>query len=274
MLKFIKRDLKKIILFIIFFIVIIPIGINLLFKIYVGLDFFAAEWTAGDFLSYYGVFIGSVVTIYGIYITIQYSEFNYREDVHNRVLPYIALTTLKRKARYSIFTNEDTESDNVNGDFYEEYRLHEMYFVICNGNIEIKSELSKEQKSVLIKGGNRWVKVAEGGYAFQNTSLVSMPMEIENVGNGAAINLRIGLNKVNDQDPLFILPINLRVNDKMYLHVFAENQTDDNVGDYTLSFYYSDIFGKSYMQENKIFIKKEASQVIGQIDLESKQIAI
>lgn len=56
---------KKLIAFIIFMVIIgVPLIIHILFKLHPDIDFFVAEWTAGELLSYYGsilAFLGTVI---------------------------------------------------------------------------------------------------------------------------------------------------------------------------------------------------------------------
>ena len=56
---------KKLIAFITFMIIFgIPFIIHVLFKLHSNIDFFVAEWTAGELLSYYGsilAFLGTVI---------------------------------------------------------------------------------------------------------------------------------------------------------------------------------------------------------------------
>ncbi len=59
------KDHKKLIAFITFMIIFgIPFIIHVLFKLHSNIDFFVAEWTAGELLSYYGsilAFLGTVI---------------------------------------------------------------------------------------------------------------------------------------------------------------------------------------------------------------------
>ena len=56
---------KKLIAFIIFMVIFgVPLIIHILFKLHPNVDFFVAEWTAGELLSYYGsilAFLGTVI---------------------------------------------------------------------------------------------------------------------------------------------------------------------------------------------------------------------
>ena len=56
---------KKLIAFIIFMVIFgVPLIIHILFKLHSNIDFFVAEWSAGELLSYYGsilAFLGTVI---------------------------------------------------------------------------------------------------------------------------------------------------------------------------------------------------------------------
>lgn len=87
-------------------------------------------------------------------------------------------------------------------------------------------------------------------------NLVSVPLEVENVGNGTAINLRIGLNKATNIKPVYITTINLKQNMTIYIHIFSENPTDNDLAEYNLEFYYNDIYKRKYAQKYIFSIKK------------------
>ena len=57
-----KKDLPKIIIIAIVILFVIPLLINLSFKID-SIRLLAAEWTAGDLLSFYGAVLGAVITL-------------------------------------------------------------------------------------------------------------------------------------------------------------------------------------------------------------------
>lgn len=59
------KNHKKLIAFTIFMVIFgVPLIIHILFKLHPNVDFFVAEWTAGELLSYYGsilAFLGTVI---------------------------------------------------------------------------------------------------------------------------------------------------------------------------------------------------------------------
>lgn len=87
-----------------FFLIVVPALINLAFKLHAPCGFLAAEWSAGDVLSFYGAMLASVATIMGVYLSIDYAQRNYREDEANRVRPYLALTHYKSKSRSNLLS--------------------------------------------------------------------------------------------------------------------------------------------------------------------------
>lgn len=78
------KENYKIILLVLGLTIIGPLIINILFKLHPIIDFFVAEWDASATLSYYGTILASILAIFGIFITIQYSQKSYKDDVRDR----------------------------------------------------------------------------------------------------------------------------------------------------------------------------------------------
>ena len=98
---------------------VIPCLINYAFKVDCPIELFRAEWNAGDAVSFYGVIISSVFTIIGVYITIQYSQKSYKEDLKNQILPFFVVSNLKIKSGSSWL--DKNESENINDQMKNEY---------------------------------------------------------------------------------------------------------------------------------------------------------
>lgn len=212
----------KIIGSIIIFWVLIPLIINLAFKINAVTSIFAAEWSAGDVLSFYGSIIAAVVTIIGVYITIDYSRKNFDEDEMNRIRPYMALTHYKFRARKVLLGNNTPVETENQGDFYEEYKLERIYIVLNESSIEIKDKLEKDQLDILMSGGMHWESGSNGRAALRSYPYISYPFKVENVGCGAAINTVIGF--CEEQKPRRGVSVfTLKPGDSAYLHIFCED---------------------------------------------------
>ncbi len=83
-----KRDIKKpwykkwwvYATVIIITVIIIPLLINIAFKVSSGYDLLIAEWGAGDALSFYGTVLGSIVTVIGLITTIIFTNKQNRQS--------------------------------------------------------------------------------------------------------------------------------------------------------------------------------------------------
>nr|WP_297707251.1 hypothetical protein [uncultured Butyrivibrio sp.] len=257
LVKWLKEHWKRCIFFGFVFVILVPLLINILFKIQSPIDFVVAEWDASAALAFYGALLGAGITVYGVYLTIQYSRENYREDVRNRVLPFIVIDMLKTKSHKNIFsTNEIDNEPEFEG--YIEYKLEDYYCILKDGKIEYRNALTKEQKQLIENGGTRWVPNGNGG-SYVVVDEICVPLEFENIGNGTAVNFRCGINRrdVPIDDRRFLPVIAFRVGGKLMMHIFSEDCGRDskNLGEYILSFVYEDIYKNKYEQSFDISIE-------------------
>ena len=220
----------------------------------------ATAWDASATLSYYGTIIAAVIAICGVYVTIQFSQKNYREDVRNQALPFIVIDVLKTKYYKQIYpADSNTVMDKekpVDGN--QEYKLNDYYCILENGTISYKSSLSKQQQELHDNGGGRWELIANG-YAYRVMDYLCVPIEIENIGNGPAVKMRYGLNRknANIHDKIYRVPITLKTSTPIILRIFSEDCSKDsgNLGEYELSFFYEDLYSNRYEQQFDITIE-------------------
>lgn len=252
------RENYKIILSVIGFIFLGPIVINILFKLHLSIEYFKAEWDASAALSYYGAIIAAVIAIYGIFITIQYSQKSYKDDVRNRSMPFIVIDVLRTSSYRTLFSSNNTRSVAEQTEGYREYKLMDYYCILENGEIEYRTGLTKSQQKLLNDGGFRMVS-CEGRICAQVVDEVCIPFEIENIGNGAAIRMRYGVNRKGTTEPdrKYLKPLSLKTNTPLMFHIFSENCSEGsvNLGEYVLSFYYEDIYSNKYEQHFDITIE-------------------
>ena len=64
---------------------VVPIIINECYKANSG---YLTMWTAADMLSYYGTILAASGAVIGVFLSIQYSQKQYKEDTRHRALPY------------------------------------------------------------------------------------------------------------------------------------------------------------------------------------------
>ncbi len=257
LIKWLKGRWKQCVLFVFVFVILIPLLINLLFKLHSSIDFFVAEWNASAALTFYGALLGAGITVYGVYLTIQYSRENYKEDVRNRVLPFIVIDKLKTKSHKNIFSKND-KVDETEFEGYIEYKIEDYYCILNDGKIEYRNSLTKEQKQLIENCGTKWIPNSNGG-SYVVVDEICVPLEFENVGNGTAVNFRSGINRkdIAVAERRFLPVIALRVGGKIMMHIFSEDcgKTSKNLGEYVLSIVYEDIYKNMYEQNFDISIE-------------------
>ena len=57
----------------------------------------------------------------------------------------------------------------------------------------------------------------------------------------------------------------------IYIHIFSENPTDNDLGEYNLEFYYNDIYKRKYAQKYIFSIKKDESKIFAELNFDSTQ---
>lgn len=273
---YVKKHLVSLIIVVI---VLIPVIIYLLSVIPL-LPSGGNDWS-GFWGGYIGAIIGGICTVIGVYWTIEYSQENYKEDVRKRVLPYMALTVLHKDIKTNIFNlleishEESHIDDSVDEEnAYKEYRLNKIFIIIENGEVKYTKWLSDEQ--VLLIKNNGYEEVYDSGVTISSyKEFISIPLEIDNVGNGAAIRFEIGLNRVDEKEPILVGPINIKVGGKLYIHIFSDDLEDNNInlGEYILELHYEDIYTNAYNQKYEFTLKRvvETKTVIALLNPSAKQ---
>lgn len=274
MVDWLKAYWRKLLIFIIVFIVLIPVGINMAFKCSCGIEFFEAEWGPGDALGFYGAILASVATIIGVYLSIEYAQRNYREDEKNRIRPYLALTHMHAKSRYNLFSpiSIQNKQEMQENKLYCEFRLDEVYIIISRTGIEFKDRLTDAHNKLLQTAGFGW-KVSEHGYTLEANDYVSLPFEVDNVGSGAAIDFKLCFYRKGSDNPRGVSLYTLKLGGKIYFHIFSELEDQTLFGEYLLDFRYKDIQNTNYSQKYPIIIERDVAtnRVRQMVDLTGEQ---
>ena len=279
MKAFLSKYKWKLLLAFAIFIVAIPFGINSLFKLTSPLNIFIAEWGAGDALAFYGVMLASATTIIGVYISIEYAQRNYRIDEANRVKPYLALTHYKSHSKTNLFsgfapsqTGKSIGEQDQGTSAYEEYRLEKVYIIINQATIEYRDRLSDAQQQRLKSGGFEWCNQGGGCHTLQARSFVSVPFEVENVGNGAATNTMVAFYKKGEKRRGVSL-YTIKQGDSFYFHSFCDDANIVKGHDYIIELLYGDIIGNYYSQKYPVVFDEDAEmkRFCTTVDLSGKQ---
>lgn len=231
------------------------------------------DW-AGFWGGYFGAIIGGICTVVGVFLSIQYEREKGQDDAERAVLPYIALTTLEKenKVDYShLKTEDDIDDDEPDG--YNEFLLEKIYFIIRGESAIPKRKLTKEQRVLLENEGHRRKEMTKGVAILTQQRVLSVPMLLTNVGNGAAINFRVGFHlsntKYNDKDVKYTIAKHLEKGANFYLNLFFEDlneYTEDK--QFVLRIHYENIYAQEYLQE--YFVTVKDGKFI-QIDLGNRQ---
>ena len=231
------------------------------------------DW-AGFWGGYFGALIGGICTGVGVFLSIRYEREKGQDDAERAVLPYIALTTLEKenKVDYSrLKTEDDIDDDEPDG--YTEFLLNKIYFVIRGDKASPQKKLTKAQRVLLENEGFRNEEIIEGTEVLTQQRVLSGPMLLTNVGNGAAINFRVGFHlsntKYNDKSVRYTVAKHLKKGADFYLNLFFEDldeYTEDK--QFVLRIYYENIYDQKYLQEYPVLIKKGK---LPKIDLGYKQ---
>lgn len=258
MLRFMKKYKYQIIIVLIIALICIPLGIHILFSVPAPFAFLCAKWTAGDVLSFYGTIISAVCTVLGVFLSIQYAQENYKEDTEKRVLPYIGLTKLDEKNKNNIFNIISPQDIPDDESGYKEFLSEKCCFIINNGEIIPKYDLSKSQKALLMNCGMEETIDTNGVQILRNRNIVSFPFVLESMGNGPAVCCRIGLHTEStkwDQGK-YLPPRYFSLGSSFKVRIFFDDITKCKIGD---TFYfrvaYENIYGDKYLQEYPIVVK-------------------
>ena len=274
--KYLSKHKRQLVIGCVLFLIIIPLVINWLFKKPALFELFHAEWYASDALSFYGTILASITTIMGVYLSIDYAQKNYREDESNRVRPYFALTHLKSKSKYSWLDDtaeiDECMENHKSARIYEEYKAERIFIILKRSSINYKYELTQEQKDILETGGMKWQEIGKGARALTSLEYISLPFEIENVGNGTALCLQVGFY-TEDTDKMGINFYTVKPNKNLYVHIFASDIVGILDKDYCLELVYRDILGNQYSQKYPVRFEqdKKTKRVLQHIDLTGNQ---
>lgn len=262
-MKWIEQHWKR--LMVLSFMVLLggPLIINSLFKMKAPIEIFIAEWNAGDVLSFYAVIVSSVIAISGISLTIKSSREEQQENTRNSVLPFILINYLDVQTKSVDLLNFDTIDVQNDPEIteYAEKPLTEVYFIISEKGVEIERTLSGHQKTVVENNG---LITESNGAGMVYKALVSymyIPLSLENVGKGAAINMQVGLNlKSPNTASKYTRPVSLRAGDTFKAAIYSENNKEGSskFGTYEFEIKYSDIYGNRYKHVNQMqFLYKD-----------------
>lgn len=256
---FLKKYWKGIVSFFVIGVVIIPLLIHCAFKATAPWKFLVATWSSGDVLAFYGVIVGAVATVGGVYLSIQYSQQAAREDMHDKVRPFLVVTPLMVEGKVDLISEllmPKAKKIEEQSTYYKEYILDRVCFVLRNGKVSAHSKLTPEQEEAKRKFGRRQTENEKGEPVITAADVTTMSIVVENLGVGVANRLLIGFNKEQDDQDQMVLTVPLKVNATLTLEVYIENPQTADYGTYILRFEYQDIYENTYQQSYHVTLSK------------------
>lgn len=255
MKKFWYKNKKTILRYVIvtialvFFIFVIPIVINLMYKMPARLPMFAMSWEAKDALSYYGSILGAVATIVALTATIKFTRENQKEERKLSIRPYLQIS----KFNYTSFEGLPNTKDVI-------YMDIKPNIINYQGGIpdDISQIIELRNKKVFDKTYNL-DGIDDGMYHSNMTNYFNsrylLCYEIKNCGAGNAINVSLNVNS-----RCFIPSFCVTTTDSTKIMFILNKELLGESGEYVLkiAFVYNDIalLGKYYQSETIIFTNR------------------
>lgn len=233
----------------IFFVFVIPIAINWLYKFPADIPILEMDWDGKDVLSFYGSILGAVATIVALTTTIKFTRENQKEERKLSIRPYLQTS----KFNYTNF-QEIPDSKEV---IYIDIKPN---IITYQGGIpdDISRIIDLKNKRVFDKTYN--VEGIDDGMYNSNVinyfgSRYLLCYEIKNCGAGNAINVSLNVNS-----RCFIPNFCVTTTDATKIMFILNKELLDRSGEYILkiAFVYHDIalLGKYYQSETIIFTNK------------------
>lgn len=247
-----------------------PWIINTVYKM-PGQFWLISEWPAGDLLQYYGMIVTAVIAIIGLYFTFQDNRREIKEQSRLDKLPYFSITALNYNIHNPLFGTTTEKNIDSKGEkilspkckkqeyFYREEKLKSAIIEIKNGKTCIKTKISETDKQLIINGGVAKQQMGVGVIRLLKEPMTYVPFILCNVGSGAALNFRIGFNKLIDDKldhPLYLSSTSMNVAEEFYLGFYVAHENNNAEGTYMLEIKYSDMFENEYSQACKFIIEK------------------
>ena len=233
----------------IFFVFVIPIVINWMYKTPAKLPIFAMSWEAKDVLSYYGSILGAVATIIALTATIKFTRENQKEERKLSIRPYLQTS----KFNYTSFEGIPTTKDVIYMDIkpnivnYQGGVLDDI-----SGIIDLKNKRVFD-KTYNLDGIDNGMYISNVNNYFSSRYLLCY--EIKNCGAGNAINVSLNINS-----RCFVPSFCVTTTESAKIMFILNKELLELSGEYVLkiAFVYNDIasLGKYYQTETIIFSNK------------------
>lgn len=195
------------------------------------------DW-AGFWGGYMGAIIGGVCTFVGVSRTIKYEREKSEGEKERSVLPYMALSTLK--TNFDLYFTDTGDIQEVNSFEQREKHMLQQYVFLLDGNdVRIQEDL-------------RCTCINKDVSTF-------LPIKLENVGNGTAVNFRVGVHtkEIAWTDRKYTPTKHIKQGESFNIFILFKDVTKYQVGEsFKLRIIYKNIFSQNYLQEYEISVEE------------------
>lgn len=232
-----ERKTLKTILGIIFIVILVSIilavVINELYKLNYG---YSTIWGATDVLMYTGSIISAVCGILGVFLTVKYSMYQYREDARIRIMPFVTIDFVDNE--YKSFSIGSKDEENI----------------MPNKKFVLRFDPSKglEQVSNISK--------YKGKLESNNKRSFFYNCYFTNIGNGSALKLIIYVKKHHDsktENTPHSSPIILKKDEKSHIGLLLDITELSSNDIYDVDILYSDIADVRYIRNIQIKLEED-----------------
>ena len=214
-------------------IVLVPVLINECYKYGSG---YITVWGASEVLSYYGTIVAAAGAAIGVFLTIQYSQKQFREDTRLKNKPLFSINVIKSRDLFADLNERD-----------------QVFFCVDKNDIKVSKHLDEDKKEIIINGGYIETKHFSGSIYKQH--YFCGLRRIQNVGLGCAVNVVVAISKMNSPKLTKTMPKTIIVGDSLDI-VILFSSDELTVGKYDLKISYYDVLGNRYVQDRFIEVYK------------------
>ena len=166
MIEKIKAKKKVIIFLLVFGIFGVPVLIHILFKIDIGIDWIEAEWTAGEFLAYYGNILSFLGTIVLSSLALwqnheiktesdRYTQYLERLEINKNMARFMSEKIMSEKNNKNLELGLMNISDNIAYDVtVSNFQLYANHILIWEKNDYLKFTAIKPNENKVISLNN------------------------------------------------------------------------------------------------------------------------
>lgn len=230
-------------------------------------------WSAGDALMCGVAMISACLAIWGVYLTLDNNRVQFVENSRLGVIPCISIVELVEKNKKSYFNEHrgtktihegDGESMLRSSSEDASYCIVEpgQEFAILGETITYKRDLTQRQWD--LAGHRDSISLVKNGFSFGPSLVKLVPIQFINIGLGAAVNFRRGIERRHNQEERrYTQPRTLKPGDACMLGIYVDMSDESVFGEYEICLSYYDVLGNEYTQTFNFSVTMEGEESPG-----------